>query len=134
VTLAGLAYCWGRNINGQLGTGGGYAEPPAPVQALGLLFTDITAGVLHTCAVTTAGSVYCWGDTNFGASGPAGGPIPGRVLAGDAVASGTCHSCGRGTTRWFCWGRNDSWQLGTGDGTDLGDGRVDNPARVTGQP
>jgi len=134
VTVADVAYCWGRNINGQLGTGGGEESSPAAVQAHGLLFTDVTAGLAHTCAVATTGTVYCWGDTNFGASGPAGGPVPSQVLVGAAVASGAYHSCARSTTAWLCWGRNDSWQLGTGDVAGLGDSRVDNPTRVTGQP
>ncbi len=74
LTAAGAAWCWGHNDVGQLGSGvvtefcdfggqrayGGCSPVPVPV-AGGLTFKAISAGQLHTCALTTAGAAYCWG-------------------------------------------------------------------------
>ncbi len=112
VTTGGAAFCWGSNVDGQLGNGGtgGQSNVPAAV-AGGLSFTRISAstgtrslmsvngpawkalGKGHTCGLTTAGAVYCWGD-NFdlqlgrgpfsGSNGVSG--TPQQVLAGERGA------------------------------------------------
>ena len=63
VTAAGIAYCWGRNLEGQLGDGTTMNRlTPVPVQApAGVSFAAVTAGAVHTCGVTAAGTAYCWG-------------------------------------------------------------------------
>jgi alpha-tubulin suppressor-like RCC1 family protein len=77
----GAAFCWGWNLDGQLGTGrrapdfcdpGGGPTPcsPRPVPVVGrLTFAGVSAGFSHTCGVTPAGVAYCWG---FNLSGQLG--------------------------------------------------------------
>ena len=67
--LSSMAYCWGANSSGQLGTGttGGQALVPTAVFGT-LVFTSLTAGYYHTCGMA-AGVAYCWGDNSFGAVG-----------------------------------------------------------------
>ncbi|HEX9936137.1 MAG TPA: lamin tail domain-containing protein [Longimicrobium sp.] len=63
LTAAGQAYCWGEN-GGRLGDGT-YANRSLPVavqQPAGLVFSTITAGDNHTCALEkSTGYAYCWG-------------------------------------------------------------------------
>jgi alpha-tubulin suppressor-like RCC1 family protein len=77
LTAAGVAYCWGMNSSGQLGTGttggnglcypGGPNFParpcntvPTPVSG-GLTFVQLSTGSAHTCGLTPDGAIYCWG-------------------------------------------------------------------------
>src|SRR5207253_870382 len=75
VTVAGRAYCWGNNGDGQLGDGtsGISRRAPVPVDTTtGLTTTNvasISAGYAHTCAVTIAGQAYCWGANWYGQVG-----------------------------------------------------------------
>ena len=107
------------------------AREPVPV-AGGLSFASINTGALsnHTCGVTTAGQAFCWGVagsgqlgttatldtcTTFGVSvSCAQTPVPvagGRTFA--SVSAGGTFSCGVTTgNQAFCWGRNESGQLG----------------------
>jgi alpha-tubulin suppressor-like RCC1 family protein len=123
ITTAGAAYCWGSNAYGQLGIGGqAPASRPARVGIEGVVFTSISAGDSHTCAVTSGGAVYCWGSNaggKLGAGGPPGGGhtvptlVAGRV-AFRSVSAGYFHTCGvarDGTT--YCWGRNEQGEVGT---------------------
>ena len=76
----GTVECWGRNVEGQLGSGsnagpqtcnvsgsgliqsGAYACSTTPVTVTGLFgVTAISAGELHTCALLSGGTVECWG-------------------------------------------------------------------------
>ncbi len=62
LTDAGDAYCWGWNVDGQLGDGttNDQAEP-TQVLAGGMRFQMIATGGWHSCALTGAGDTYCWG-------------------------------------------------------------------------
>jgi alpha-tubulin suppressor-like RCC1 family protein len=102
VTSGGAAYCWGDNMNGQLGTNAqGDSWTPAPL-AGGLTFATVSAGFDHTCALTEVGAAYCWGANNVGQLGngtrtDARAPAPvsgGLVFAVPAVAdpSGPSHA------------------------------------------
>jgi alpha-tubulin suppressor-like RCC1 family protein len=61
------AWCWGRNIEGQLGPG----DPPLVRQptALGRKATSVDVGVFTTCLVDPAGTVFCTGKNDFGQLG-----------------------------------------------------------------
>ena len=124
VSASGAAYCWGDNVFGQLGDGAAtspwYRPSPAPV-AGGLRFTTLSAGVWHTCGVTTDGAAYCWGDNFFGQLGDgttAGRTTPVAVAGGlrfAAVTAGSFHTCGLTTSGTaYCWGDNQNGQLGDG--------------------
>ncbi|HXT90544.1 MAG TPA: Ig-like domain-containing protein [Trebonia sp.] len=69
LTPAGTAYCWGRNVVGQLGDGSAIARA-TPVAVLGgLSFASLSVGLYHTCGVTTDAVAYCWGDNGNGQLG-----------------------------------------------------------------
>jgi alpha-tubulin suppressor-like RCC1 family protein len=73
VTSAGAVWCWGSNGSGQLGNAT-RTSSNVPVQAsipAGLVIVSVSAGDLHTCAVTTTNLAYCWGDNQYGQLGDA---------------------------------------------------------------
>jgi alpha-tubulin suppressor-like RCC1 family protein len=129
--LTGAAYCWGDNTNGQLGTETGEtcldlgALHPCSTQPVavggGLVFTSISAGFFHTCALTATGAGFCWGRNGLGSLGD-GTVTPRRTpvavaggLAFGLIASGAEYTCAltpAGVA--YCWGGNAGGQLGLG--------------------
>lgn len=78
LTTAGAVFCWGDNIDLQLGRGpftGSGAPGGTPVQVSGgelpggVSFTSVTTGSRHSCGVGSDGAAYCWGSSVFGALG-----------------------------------------------------------------
>lgn len=66
----GSACCWGRNADGQLGSGRTAAATGAvEVQRGSLQLEHAAAGAAHTCALTTTGAAYCWESNAFGRLG-----------------------------------------------------------------
>ena len=129
VTVDGAAYCWGENYHGQLGDGAhGIANrrsTPVPVLG-GLSFASVSPGLSHTCGLGVDGSAYCWGSNGDGRLGDGGtgylGLSPRPVAGGvnfTSVSAGYYHTCGVTVTGdAYCWGQNDSGQLGDGSTTD----------------
>ncbi len=132
VTRDGRAYCWGRNDQGEVGD-----APRAPAAAParvagGAAFRDVQAAVQfdYSCGVDAGGAVWCWGANCFNQLGAdslleqCGTPPmpcatkPSAVrLAGAArdVGAAFSHSCALGADGGvFCWGDNNSGQLGNG--------------------
>ena len=84
LTVAGVAYCWGRNDLAQLGTGAVSAPVSTPTAVVGgLTFKSLTLGELFTCGVLgvptasnapsqAASTIYCWGDNLYGQIGTTG--------------------------------------------------------------
>jgi alpha-tubulin suppressor-like RCC1 family protein len=116
----GTAYCWGRNSDGQIGTSLTGDHYPLPqVVSTELRFSQIGAGIVHTCALTADGSAYCWGSNFTGVLGHAAvssSNVPIRVDAGltfKSIAVGYTHTCALTTDgAAYCWGANDWQQLG----------------------
>lgn len=119
----GAALCWGSNSFGQVGTGdtatvGTYREPAA-VNTL-LAFEEITAGNVHTCALTPTGQAHCWGDNLVGMVGD-GSQTERRTpvavagnLAFASITAGAGHTCALTPTfQLYCWGDNRAFG-GTG--------------------
>lgn len=91
-------------------------------------FAQVRASNLNTCAVTKEGAVYCWGDNfdgQLGAGGTTDGglpsPLPLRVIdlpeSAGLIRPGASHTCALSDTgALYCWGYNETGQLGTGDG------------------
>lgn len=122
----GVAYCWGRNNNAEIGNGGStdVFDPTAVIG--GLTFKSISAGEAHTCALDTAGAAYCWGNANF-RLGLSPNPVvdvssPAAVQGGGIytqISAGTVSTCAlKASGEAFCWGTNGGGQLG--DGTTVG--------------
>ncbi len=87
LTSAGRAYCWGHDANGQVGNGAPFQSSvltPMAVQTEAV-FTHVSAGSYHSCALTAAGAVYCWGRNVDGQLGHGSdvtlSPVPVRVLS-----------------------------------------------------
>ncbi len=144
IDVNGEAWCWGRNDSGQLGIGAPTGPATTALQATPMLLAlpggatvrALSAGGAHTCAVDRTGGVWCWGANDRGqlGLGAAGASVatPTAVAslstAATGVAAGGVHSCATlGDTSVWCWGGNDSGQLG--DGTTI-DRPL--PANVTG--
>jgi Bacterial Ig-like domain (group 2)/Regulator of chromosome condensation (RCC1) repeat len=138
LTESGAAYCWGRNSEGQLGSGT-LLDSPAPVPVRGgHTFRKLAVGgngvTGHSCGVTTSGTAYCWGDNANGGLGNGGGadsPIPVAVNGGltfSDITAGAYFSCGIDSeARAWCWGYNFNGTLG--DGTNVSKG---SPVQVSG--
>ncbi len=121
VTDEGSAYCWGRNRDGQLGTGGtADALVPHPVNTE-VRFTDVTAGDAHTCALATDGRAFCWGWNAYyqlGRTYWADNRVPQPIESAARfvqISAGAHHTCGLSAEgRVQCWGYNRFGQNGNG--------------------
>lgn len=131
LTADSTTFCWGHNPYGQLGDNT-RLDRNAPVQVLnGPKFVSLSAGNAHTCALTSDGTAYCWGLNSSGQLGvgsdsalqQCSGPSPcsltpvrvagtTRWLSISAGGNGTCGVALDGTG--YCWGNNDTGQLGDG--------------------
>jgi len=94
--------------------------------ATGAIATAVAAGAQHTCAVTGHGAVQCWGENSSGQLGDGtttdrATPVPVSGFGSGAVAvtAGEYHTCALTSAgAVWCWGANDSGQLGDGTMTN----------------
>ena len=121
VATGGDVYCWGFSGGGRLGTGSQTTNGLSPVKVSGnLSFVAVSAGVDHTCGITTAGDAYCWGSNEMGKLGDGtvlGSSIPRLVTGGrqfTSISVGNSHTCGLSGGNAYCWGDDAHGQLGTG--------------------
>jgi hypothetical protein len=119
VTSKGSVYCWGSNVNLQLGfLNSGYSRIPVKAPA-GPSSLDVTAGWTHSCARTST-AVSCWGRNDAGAFGvgPGFAGTSGHLgMAFSALTAGDAVTCGLVGTDGYCWGQNGFGALG--DGTHM---------------
>jgi alpha-tubulin suppressor-like RCC1 family protein len=134
----GGARCWGSNGNGQLGDGTTTRRPtPAVVSGLANAIA-MDAGGAHTCASLANGQARCWGENSGGQVGDGTTTqrlIPTTVTVQGGrpgiasvfvplsrmvqITTGFRHSCAiTADGAVWCWGENDSGQVGNGTTTD----------------
>lgn len=120
----GRAWCWGRDLDGELGRGtvGGNSSSPVPI-ASELTFTFISAES-GACAIAQGGTAYCWGDNTFGELGigsadqadhPTPTAVPGMSFREIWREGGQTCALDTGGLAW-CWGLNSEGQLGATTG------------------
>lgn len=137
INTAGRAFCWGSNLDGQLGDGTDEDRlVPTPVSTAAPGFgirnvASIAAGRDNTCAINQNGRAFCWGGNGSGQIGdgtflwrstptPVSLATPGFTRRNIAeIDVGDRHVCARTTAgRTFCWGFGADGQLGYGDNQD----------------
>ncbi|MFZ9859339.1 MAG: RCC1 domain-containing protein [Roseiflexaceae bacterium] len=129
----GQVWCWGENRYGQLGdrttttrTGAVRTQKNNGNQLNNV--TKISSFFRHTCAIS-GGQVWCWGDNRNGQLGDntttmRTGAVQVRKSNGQVlnnvthISVGDYHSCAVSNQTAWCWGRNDSGQLGNRTTTD----------------
>lgn len=119
LTLAGVGYCWGNNIDGRVGGGSAGVVISPTALATTNTFGQVSPGSVHSCGVDLAGRGYCWGanlDGEIGDATNVNRSVPTAVSGGilfSAISAGGLHSCAIAmTTIGWCWGNNASGQLG----------------------
>jgi cysteine-rich repeat protein len=124
----GTLWCWGGNENGQLGsaavsTGKG-SQSAVAVQLEGTEWKSVSNGQSHTCAIKLDDSLWCWGDNSYGQLGTGndnGANVPTNIGGTGAptwstVSTDADHTCAVASDgSLWCWGKNASGQLGTGN-------------------
>lgn len=125
----GTASCWGRNLNGSLGSGSSAAtlpNSPAPVAVQGVAnIAQIDVGSTASCALLASGSVNCWGagatNGTLGNGVNADSLVPVEVsgiTTAVQISTNGQHACAllsNGSAS--CWGRNVFGTLGNGTNT-----------------
>jgi alpha-tubulin suppressor-like RCC1 family protein len=144
VRAGGTVWCWGINIDGELGNNAPYPMapaqlPPSPfaIQVLQTTgqplegITEIQAGAQYTCALDQTGGAWCWGSNSHnhlgdGTTTPRSGAAPVLTAMGGPPLSGASElqigswapTCVRMGPDIWCWGQNSNGQLGDTTMTD----------------
>jgi alpha-tubulin suppressor-like RCC1 family protein len=146
LTTSGTAYCWGSNLNDDLGFGTktgpeqcawdeSYSIPCSRVPFLvpaAPNLVSLSDADTYTCGLTSTGVAYCWGyPQNVGnlLSNTAPVAVPGGLTFA-TLSTGPYSTCAVTTAgAAYCWGNNDDGQLGDGTTTSSSV-----PVKVAGQP
>ena len=115
---AGKAWCQGAEPGN-----GSQVSAPSPVAVSGdLTYSEVRAGQVGSCALSTEGTLYCWGVNGHGSFGT--GLLPSRAYTPVVAAGGLRFSdidvgdhmatCGiaAADSVVYCWGHNDAVQVG----------------------
>jgi alpha-tubulin suppressor-like RCC1 family protein len=93
---------------------------PVTVSVTDSNWSQVSAGMRHTCAMKNDGRIFCWGDGEYGQLGDnstSGSTVPVQenTLATDwaQLSTGSYHNCAlKNDGRIFCWGGNGNGELG----------------------
>jgi len=121
-----LGFGWGENGVGQVGLApSGPVLAPVGLEAEGVRWRGLSAGLAHACGVTSGGQILCWGNQEFGRLGngsvATGSALPAALVPGAQipagawiqVAAGAQHACGlTAAGEVWCWGSDLNGQLG----------------------
>ena len=133
MTYGSGVVCWGLNSSGQLGNGKTANElVPVYVKSVtgeGKLsgVVNLTAGSIHTCALTSKNEIYCWGANGSGQLGNGSNtnsslPVLVTGLPTDqivALTAGEKFTCVQLKNQdVWCWGENGDGQLNDGTTTN----------------
>lgn len=122
LAVNGRLACWGKGNEGQTARGGdgriaGYTIRPTQ----DTIVTGVSAGLYHTCGLTSSGKLYCWGLNEYGQLGDnstQNKSSPSLVSSSEvfvAVSAGWNHTCAVTVAgKVFCWGYNGYGKLGVG--------------------
>ncbi len=112
IATDGLARCWGRDKEGELGDGKGKGErvKRAAVPGLGKV-KKVALASRFGCAILEDGRVKCWGTGRIANDGKPFTDAKPTLVAGveqaeELVASGAI-ACARGSSGVACWGTDD---------------------------
>ncbi|HMM00540.1 MAG TPA: hypothetical protein PKC96_04285 [Bacilli bacterium] len=143
VTSLGKVFAWGQDSSEQLGNGSGSSSITSP-QDITANFTGLTtnetvvsvsAGAMHSLAVTSLGKVFAWGGDNNGQTGNGSESSSNVVSPEDitanfaglttnetvvGVSAGSYHSFAvTSLGKVFAWGSDSFGQLGNGSGSSV---------------
>ena len=125
VTTSGIAKCLGTGGNGQIGDGltsNRSVFTPIVFVTKNRIFSKVTTGGNHTCALSVSGEIFCWG---YNAQGQLGNGTTSNTNSPTAITShfipftdisaGQNHTCGITAIGGVkCWGQNTYGKLGDG--------------------
>ncbi|MCA8838190.1 MAG: hypothetical protein K8963_10110, partial [Proteobacteria bacterium] len=124
VASDGKLNCWGKNSNGELGLGDANSRNIPFRIGEDADWSTLSTGDNHTCAIKSSGQLYCWGDNNSGQLGIGGSQnnelnAPTQVGSDtdwSTLSTGDNHTCAiKSSGQLYCWGSNNSGQLGIGN-------------------
>jgi alpha-tubulin suppressor-like RCC1 family protein len=127
-----VAFCWGSNLYGQLGTGDYTSyNVPTPVAITGHRWMQVSAGAYHTCAMDNTSYRYCWGRNDAHQLGMVSATTDDQLVPFHDAADGKYRyiDSGDGTTcvvtytnRYLeCYGTNTYGNIGNGNTTPTDD-------------
>lgn len=121
-------YLWGDNHESQIGAPGLLSTGTDALRPVpnpdGTDWIDADMGQGHACGIRAPGALYCWGrnsdrECGLGPDAPIQLGAPTRVGTAEdwlSVTTGQSTTCGiRVPGSLYCWGANDSGQIGAGD-------------------
>lgn len=125
LTTTGGVKCWGANATGALGDNSTTRQlVPVDVNGLGSGVVAISAGVDHTCAITTSNGIKCWGNNDQGQIGDGTQnmrlvptDVSGLATGSAQVSAGAKFTCALLTSGGVkCWGANTLGSVGSNGG------------------